>query len=102
MRLALKHGQMLTPEEAAWLADYDNARQVAADAREGSSVGASRAHKVSFTEETREAVGEGSSAVAEVAAAGAMVREEGRRYDSLIAVGIQRAPHRRGYLPENV
>jgi hypothetical protein len=87
LRARQRAGGFLAPEDAAWLADYEEARSRTRDKRDD-SLGASRARKVSYTEEEQEAVGSGSSAVAEVAAAGAMVREEGRRYDSLISVGI--------------
>jgi hypothetical protein len=71
---------MLPAEDAAWLADYEEERGRVQDR------GASRSHKVAYTEESAEAVGTGPAA--EMAAAGMMSREEGRRYDSLIAVGI--------------
>lgn len=67
----------LTPEEAAWLEDYERQRDAVRQSR-----GGSRSHKVSYTEESAEAVGTGSAA--EVAAAAAMSREEGRRYDHLL------------------
>lgn len=85
LRAMARAGAMLSPEDAAWLGDYDEARGVKADER---SMGASRGRKVSYVEEEHEAMGEGSSAVAEMAAAGSMCREEGRRYDSLLTVGI--------------
>jgi hypothetical protein len=85
LRGIARAGGSLSPEDAAWLADYDEARGVTADERQ--AFGASKARKVSYVEEEQEAVGTGGAA-AEMAAAGAMVREEGRRYDSLISVGI--------------
>lgn len=89
LRAMVKAGGILSPEDAAWLADYDEARGRKADER---AFGASRGKRTTFTEEEHEAVGEGSAA-AEMAAAGAMVREEGRRYDSLISVGITALRH---------
>lgn len=85
LRARLKAGGFLTPEDAAWLSDYEEARARDRDLRNG-VVGASRSHKVEYSEETAESVGTG--AAAEVAAAAAMSREEGRRYDSLLSVGI--------------
>jgi len=85
LRAKARAGAFLSPEDAAWLADYDEARGEKADQKQ--AFGASKARRVSYTEEEQEAVGSGSAA-AEMAAAGAMAREEGRRYDSLISVGI--------------
>jgi len=67
----------VTPEDAAWLHDYERAQ----------SKGASASRKVSYTEEEHAAIGTGSAA--EVAASAAMVREEGRREDSLADKGMQ-------------
>jgi hypothetical protein len=86
LRARIRTGRTLSPEEAAWLADYEAAREDRAEAR--SPLGASRGRKTTFTEEEHEALGVGGGAAAEAAAAGAMVREEGRRLDSLVAVGI--------------
>lgn len=86
LRAAIRRGAIPTAADAAWLADYDAERDRVAEGR--GSRGASRGRRVSYTEEETEAVGEGSSAVAEMAAAAATSREEGRRLDSLITVGI--------------
>lgn len=89
LRAKAKAGAMLSPEDAAWLADYDQARARTADARDSKeNLGASKGRKISYTEEEQESVGVGDSMVAQTAAAGAMVREEGRRLDSLVTVGI--------------
>lgn len=84
LRAKVRAGAILAPEDAAWLADYEDERLRVADER---AFGASRGRKESYTLEEHEAVGEGSAA-AEMAAAGSMVREEGRRLDSLVSVGI--------------
>lgn len=86
LRAKIRLGAILSPEDTAWLADYDNDRAKTADSKAAASIGASRARKVSYTEEEAESMGTG--AAAETAAAAAMSREEGRRYDSLISVGI--------------
>jgi hypothetical protein len=88
LRLQMRANGMLAEADATWLADYEEQRaRVQLDQR---NRGASRARKVSYTEEEQEAAGEGSAAdsAASAAAMGTMVREEGRRYDSLIGVGI--------------
>lgn len=85
LRGRAKAGLPLAPEEAAEVLEYDRERELAAEAR-GSSKSASR--KVSYTEEESAAQAEGTGAAAEVAAAGAMVKEEGRRLDSILTVGI--------------
>jgi hypothetical protein len=79
LRGRAKAGLPLSPEEAAELHDYESDR---AEAK-----GASQSRRVSYTEEESAAIGTGSAA-AEAAAAGAMVREEGRRLDSVLTVGI--------------
>jgi hypothetical protein len=80
LRARVRAGFPLSPEEAAELHDYESAR--AATAR-----GASASRKVQYTEEESAAIGEGSAA-AEAAAAGAMVRAEGQRLDSVLALSI--------------
>lgn len=69
--------QAMKPDEVEWLNDYETKQEATREAR-----GASRAHKVSFTEESMEAAGTGSAA--EVAAAAVFSREEGRRFDALL------------------
>jgi hypothetical protein len=69
------------PEEIAWLGEFEGKKS------EGSR-GASAHRKVTFTEEESAAMGEGDATVAQVAAAAAMVREEGRREDSLADKGM--------------
>lgn len=66
---------MVSPEEAAWLAAYEAGRDGA-----GRDVGAS-SRRVVHVEE-HQAVGTGGAA--EVAAAAAMAREEGRRLDHIL------------------
>lgn len=68
-----------TPEEIAWLDDYERRRT-------STSKGASASRKVSYTEEEHAAVGTGTAA--EVAAHAAYAREEGRREDSLADKGM--------------
>lgn len=79
LRMKVKARQTLMPEEAAWLHQYEEDREVAR--------GASASRKVSFTEEEHQAVGIGTAA-AEAAAAASMVREEGRRIDNIIERGF--------------
>lgn len=76
IRAKVKRNEAVEPVEAAWLADYEKAQ----------SMGASASRRVSYTEEEHAAVGTGSAA--EVAAAAALAREEGRRIDYLAKVGI--------------
>jgi len=68
----------LAPEDAEWLNEYEARTK---------DVGASASHKVSYTEESTQAMGTGSAA--EVAAAAAMVREDGRRLDNILDRSIR-------------
>lgn len=77
LRAKIKAGATVEPTEAAWLSDYE-----AAQTEKRESRGASSARSVKYEETESASVGVGGSA-AEVAAAAAMVREEGRREDSL-------------------
>jgi len=77
IRRKITAGKPVEPEDAAWLHDYERAQ----------SKGASASRRVSYTEEEHAAVGTGSAA--EVAASAAMVREEGRREDSLADKGME-------------
>lgn len=76
----------VSPEDAAWLGDYERA----GTERRGDSAGASRSasRKVSYTEEEHQAAAVGTGSAAEMAAAAAMSREEGRRLDSIVDRGI--------------
>ena len=76
LRGKVKKGEDVTAEEAAWLADYEKAQ----------AMGASASRKVTYSEEEHAAVGTGSAA--EMAAAGVLAREEGRRFDYLLTAGI--------------
>lgn len=67
----------IDPADAEWLNDYESKQEAQKESK-----GASRAHKVSYSEESVEAAGTGSAA--EVAVAAVMVREEGRRYDAML------------------
>lgn len=91
LRGMVKVGKALTPEDAAWLHDYETAREEVAR-------GASRSHVEEHRIETREAVGSGSAA--EVAAAAALSREEGRRYDHLLDGAIRAMQAANGFLKE--
>jgi hypothetical protein len=84
IRAKVKVGSAVSPEDAAWFADYERAREKVRDA--GAS--AKRSHKVSYSEESEEAASVGTGAAAETAAAAAMVREEGRRLDSIVDRGF--------------
>jgi len=86
LRVRLRSGKVLDEADAVWLAQYEDARADVKESRQQAR-GASRAHKVSFTEEEQEAASEGDTAGAAVAA-GFMAREEGRRLDSLVSVGM--------------
>jgi len=69
------------PDDKEWLRAYE-AAQV--------SKGASRSHRVSYTEESAEAAGTGEAAAyAAAMAAPKLAKEEGRRIDNLIAAVIQ-------------
>lgn len=84
LRKALRMGQTLDPDDAAWLADYEHRRDSAAEAV---ASGRSASRKVSYTEEEHAAEGTGSAA-AEAAALASATREEGRRIDSLVQLGM--------------
>jgi len=76
----------VSPEDAAWLADYEN--RTAANKAGDMGASASRSRKVSYTEEEQEAAAVGYGSAAEMAAGAAMVREEGRRIDNIVDRGI--------------
>lgn len=82
IRAQIKTGQQINSDDAAWFADYVQAREDTAKAR-----GASQSRKVTYSEEEASAVGEGDG-VAAAAAAGAMVKEEGQRLDSIISLSM--------------
>jgi hypothetical protein len=69
------------PEDQRWYTEYAENQKTAR--------GASRTHKVQFTEESAEAEGTGdAAAVAAAMAAPQLAKEEGRRYDSLILAAV--------------
>jgi len=82
IRRALKKDPDEVPQEdKEWINAYE-AAQV--------SKGASRSHRVSYTEESAEAAGTGDAAAyAAAMAAPQLAKEEGRRIDNLIAAVIQ-------------
>lgn len=80
IRAKQRAGDPVSPEDLAWLLDYEAAQK-------STSTGASASRRVSYTEEESAAVGTG--AAAEVAAAGALAREEGRRIDYLLQRGME-------------
>lgn len=85
IRASIKAGKEVSTEEAAWFADYEQAREKVVQTR-----GASQSRKVSYTEEETAAVGEGSPEAAAAAASAlpAAVKEEGQRLDSILTIGI--------------
>lgn len=80
LRARLRKGDTLEVEDAVWLGDYEKQTNAAND------FGASASERTIHVEEKRMAVGTG--AAAEVAAAAAMAREEGRRLDYLTKAAI--------------
>jgi hypothetical protein len=76
----------VSPEDAGWLGDYERAGAE----RRGENFGASKSgsRKVSYVEEEHQAAAVGTGSAAEMAAAAGMVREEGRRLDSIVDRGI--------------
>ncbi len=80
LRAKLKGGLILLPSEEDWLRDYEAQLR----AKGAPDFGASASEKVIHVEERHAAVGTGEAA-SHAAAAGAMVREEGKRLDALIA-----------------
>lgn len=80
LRAKLKGGLILLPSEEDWLRDYEAQLR----AKGSPDFGASASEKVIHVEERHAAVGTGEAA-SHAAAAGAMVREEGKRLDALIA-----------------
>lgn len=81
LRTAIKNGQEIDDDDDEWLNDYTaKAREATQPSR------AAKASKVMHYEEhAAEATGDGA---ATALAAGSWAREEGRRIDSLIAVGL--------------
>lgn len=88
LRLMVKAGKTIETHDAEWLREYESVREAARDTPKGASQ--RRAHTVEYKESTEEAAAVGvGTAAAEMAAAAAMVREEGRREDSLAKVGVE-------------
>lgn len=93
LRQDVKNNEPVSPDDLAWLLDYERKEQERihkiedAAARAGVK-GASRRRKVTHVEEEEERAGTGDAAIAAVAAA-AETREEGRRLDTLIGLGHQ-------------
>jgi len=92
IRLKVKQFQELTPDETAWIEAYEARTKGAAAAPD---VGASQAatRKVSYVEEETAASSVGTGSAAETAAAAAtgaalVVREEGKRLDSVLALAM--------------
>lgn len=86
LRTRVRAGHTLMPKDSKWLGDYE-AAQEANGAGPDPAFGASASERVIHVEERKAAVGTGDAA-AHAAAAGAMVREEGRRLDALVQVAI--------------
>lgn len=86
MRAAAARGQVLSPTDVLWLADFDERAKGygPGKTKEGKNFGASRSgRKVKFElQEEAESVGVGNAAV-EAASAALQAKEEGRRLDSL-------------------
>lgn len=82
IRRALKKDpDEVPPDDVEWLRAYEAAQ---------TSKGASRTHKVSYTEESAEAAGTGdAAALAAAMAAPQLAKEEGRRLDNLIQAATQ-------------
>lgn len=80
LRAKVRGGGILLPSEEDWFRAYEKAQR----ARGAPDIGASASEKVIHVEERHAAIGTGDAA-AHAAAAGAMVKEEGKRLDSLIA-----------------
>jgi hypothetical protein len=87
LRLKMRANGCLDEADSTWLAGYEEAR---AEVSEGMRAprGASRARRVSYTEEEEEAASEGDTSGATYLAAGEIARQEGRRLDSMIGVSI--------------
>lgn len=85
LRAKLRAGVMLMPSEEDWLRAYEATLR----AKGSPDFGASASEKITSThvEERHAAVGTGDAA-AHAVVAGAMVREEGKRLDALIAQSI--------------
>lgn len=71
---AIREKQEVPEDDLAWLTEYKKQR----------AKSASRTRKVSYSEETAEAVGTGDAAYAAALAAPQLAKEEGRRIDALI------------------
>jgi hypothetical protein len=82
IRRDIKNHADVSTEDMEWLHSYEEAQRVAK--------GASRTHKVQYTEESAEAVGTGDAAAyAAAMAAPQLAKEEGRRIDQLILAAVQ-------------
>jgi hypothetical protein len=86
IRRKVAAGDQATPEEIAWLDEYEQAQRKTGS----SSRAASRSSKLVHIEESNESAAEshGEGTTAYVAASAAMVREEGRRLDFLASAGL--------------
>lgn len=80
LRAKMRGGGTLLPSEEDWLRAYEAAKRAAG----APDVGASASEKIVHVEERHAAMGTGEAAT-HAAAAGAMIREEGKRLDVLIA-----------------
>jgi hypothetical protein len=74
-------GENVPQEDLDWAMAYEKSKT--------RNRAASKTHKVSFTEESAEAAGEGAEGVAAAMAAPLLAKEEGRRLDNLILAGNQ-------------
>lgn len=84
LRAKLAAGGILMPSEEEWLRDYEARRRAKGAAAGGPDFGVAASEEVTHTEKRQIAMGTGDAA-AHAVAAGAMVREEGKRLDTLIA-----------------
>lgn len=90
LRHAVDQHETVTPDDLAWLLDYEQKQQARMDKirNAATSAGGTKKRKVMHVEEEEERVGIGDAAIA-AAAAAAESREEGRRLDTLLSLGHQ-------------
>lgn len=87
IRRKLDVGGAVSPEDSAWLHDYERAQEENKRPRDvGAS--ASRSRRTVVVDEEQEAASVGTGSAAEIAAAAAMTREEGRRIDTLTNTAV--------------
>lgn len=87
LRAARRTGVTMMPSDVAWLTAYEEEQDRRRAGGGPADFGASQSERIVHVEERKAAVGLGEAAAA-AAVSGAMVREEGRRIDTLLQTAV--------------